>query len=232
MVGKIKRSLVIGGTRGIGGQVAAGLAARGDHVTTLSRAPSENPNHLQWDITNDCSDVLGNIEPLDYVVFAHRYRGDDTKEELNVTIDAVDHVVRVVSPRLTNSASVVFIGSVSSHLIFDNQPAVYHAARAGIEGLMRYYAVDYGKHGIRFNCVLPYTVVKPENVEFFREGTPTRTALERVTPLGRLGHTEDLVNLISFLCSDKSSFITGNCITVDGGLALVSQHSIVNPHQN
>ena len=82
----IKRSLVVGGSRGIGGQVADGLIKRGEHVTTLSRGPSENANHIQWDITNDCVDILANIEPLDYVVFTHRYRGDDSKEELNVSI--------------------------------------------------------------------------------------------------------------------------------------------------
>ena len=91
---------------------------------------------------------------------------------------------------------------------------------------MRYYAVMYGHKMIRCNCILPSTIIKPENEEFFLKNNNIREMIERITPLGRMGSSEDIANVIDFLCSDKSSFITGNLFYVDGGLSMVGQESI------
>lgn len=50
--------------------------------------------------------------------------------------------------------------------------------------------------------------------------------IEDITPLGRMGDAKDIANIVEFLCSSKSSFLTGNCLMVDGGLSLVGQESI------
>ena len=91
---------------------------------------------------------------------------------------------------------------------------------------MRYYAVRYGPKNIRCNCILPSTVVKPENKDFFSRNNKIRKMIEKITPLGRMGSSQDIANLIEFLCSDKSSYITGNLFYIDGGLSLVGQESI------
>ena len=91
---------------------------------------------------------------------------------------------------------------------------------------MRYYSVVYGKYGVRFNCILPSSLIKPENSDFFIEDNKERKMIERITPLGRMGNSQDVANLIEFLCSNKSSFITGNSIFIDGGLFLIGQESI------
>ena len=80
---------------------------------------------------------------------------------------------------------------------------------------------------IRVNCVLPTKIYKPENVKFFKKkGNKDRNLLERITPLRRMGNSKDVANLIEFLTSDKSSFLTGTIIPLDGGLRLVGQEQI------
>jgi len=91
---------------------------------------------------------------------------------------------------------------------------------------MRYYAVTYGKKGVRFNNILPSTLIKPENIDFFTGENKIRKMIEEITPLHRMGKAEDVANIVDFLCSSESSFITGNSFMVDGGLSLVGQETI------
>ena len=128
--------------------------------------------------------------------------------------------------KLTKNSSIVILSSNASHFVLNEQSAQYHSSRAALEGLMRYYAVMYGPKMIRCNCILPSTIIKPENEEFFLKNNNIREMIERITPLGRMGSSEDIANVIDFLCSDKSSFITGNLFYVDGGLSMVGQESI------
>jgi NAD(P)-dependent dehydrogenase (short-subunit alcohol dehydrogenase family) len=84
----------------------------------------------------------------------------------------------------------------------------------------------YGPKMIRCNCILPSTIIKPENEDFFSKDNSVRKMIEKITPLRRMGDSKDIANLIDFLCSDKSSYITGNSFYIDGGLSLVGQESI------
>jgi len=92
--------------------------------------------------------------------------------------------------------------------------------------LVKYYAATLGHKGIRCNSVLPTTIIKPENEHFFTEGNDVRKMIERITPLCRMGTAKDVANTVGFLCSDKSSFITGQSFFVDGGLSVIGQESI------
>ena len=163
---------------------------------------------------------------LDYLIFTHRYRGDDWKEAFEVTVEGVNSVIKDTIPKFKKGGSVVVLSSNASHFVLDEQPAEYHSSRAALEGLVRYLAVRYGEKGIRFNSILPSTLIKPENKDFFIEGNEVKKMIERITPLGRIGEATDISNLIEFLCSKKSSFITGNSFFVDGGLSLVGQETI------
>ena len=138
----------------------------------------------------------------------------------------VDNVIKAVSNKLNKNSSVVIISSNASHFVSEEQPAEYHSSRAALDGLMRYYAVAYGNKGIRFNSILPSTLIKPENIDFFTKDNKVRKMIENITPLGRMGEADDIANLVEFLCSPKSSFITGNSFFVDGGLSIIGQESI------
>ena len=91
---------------------------------------------------------------------------------------------------------------------------------------MKYYAVNLGEKGIRCNCVLPNSVIKPENKDYFTKNNDVRRMIEQITPLKRMGTAKDIANTVDFLCSPKSSFITGQTIFVDGGISVRGQDSI------
>ena len=65
-----------------------------------------------------------------------------------------------------------------------------------------------------------------EAAEFFSGDNDVKKMIETITPLGRMGCSSDVANLVEFLCSDQSCFITGNSFFVDGGLSLVGQETI------
>ena len=219
-------SLIIGGTRGIGIVVADFLRKRGDIVHTVSRSKTASKFHICCDIVEDCSVISNTIKSVDNVIFMHRYRGDNWDDEFNITVKGVDNVIKSIMPRFSKNSSIVILSSNASHFVVNEQSAEYHSSRAALEGLMRFYAVKFGPKKIRANCILPSTVIKPENKDFFSSDNKIRKMIEKITPLRRMGNADDIANLIEFLCSDKSSYITGNLFYIDGGLSLVGQESI------
>jgi len=219
-------SIVIGGTRGMGSVIADHLSDRGDMVYTVSRSSSKRENHIKCDISFDCASIIDNIDSIDYLVFSHRYRGSDWNEMFDVNVKSVRNLIELTVSKFKNGGSVVVISSNASHFVLDEQSAEYHSSKAALESMVRYYAVKYGKKNIRFNSILPSTLLKPENLDFFTKNNKVRKMIENITPLGRMGEADDIANLVEFLCSPKSSFITGNTFFVDGGLSIIGQESI------
>lgn len=221
-------TVVVGGTRGIGKVIAEQLSARGDDVYTMSRRELNLDTHISFDLSSEDFDSLTQLleVDIDYLVFAQRYRGSEWNQQFAVMVRGIEGTLKALQSRLKDNASVVILSSQASQSVFDDQPAHYHSSRASLEALARYYAVDYGKRGIRCNCVLPATVVKPENSMAFANNSGLRSRIEQITPLGRVGTAQDIANVVEFLCSDKSSFITGSSFLVDGGLSLISQESL------
>jgi len=218
--------LVFGGTRGIGSVIVKALEERGDKVITASRSKIDSTNHIEIDISEVDRNKISGLSDIDHVVFAHRYRGDSWDDEFQITVKSVHEWVNILIERINRGGSVVFLSSVASTYILDEQPAEYHASRASLESLMKFCAVNYGHLGIRFNCVQPSTLIKPENNQFFKPGNEVRKLIEDITPLKRMGTAEDIAGIIKFLTSEDSMFVTGNSIIVDGGLFLVGQESI------
>jgi 2-hydroxycyclohexanecarboxyl-CoA dehydrogenase len=101
--------------------------------------------------------------------------------------------------------------------------AVYAACKAGITGLTKTLAREHARHGITLNVVCP----GPTDTNLFAgflqgAGNPDklRSAFERSVPLGRIGRPDDLPGAICFLSSDDASFVTGQTISVSGGLTM------------
>jgi 3-oxoacyl-[acyl-carrier protein] reductase len=223
-------SLVVGGKTGIGRSIVEVLRGRGDQVITFSRRKIKDENHISIDLGSKNSikeklDLLGN-KLIDNLIFCHRYRGADRKIEYEITVEAVSGVIEILKDKFKKNGSIVVLSSPASNLIFDEQAVEYHTSRAALESLIRYYAVRLGTQGIRCNCVLPGTVIKEENINFFTEDNPVTKLIKEITPLNNIGKSIDIANLVEFLCSQKSSFISGQSINVDGGLSLVGQESI------
>lgn len=219
-----RTTLIIGGTKGIGSVIKLSLVERGDLVFTASRSALPNENHFEINLPEkiEFNDSL----KLNYLIFTHRYRGHDWDQDFDITVKAVNSLINQLKNSFLDEASIVILGSNAGNFVLEEQSASYHASRAALFGLMKYYAATLGYKGIRCNIVLPTTVIKPENKNFFSSDNAVRQMIQKITPLGRMGTAEDIANMVEFLCSDKSSFITGQSFYVDGGLSIIGQENI------
>lgn len=93
-----------------------------------------------------------------------------------------------------------------------NTPAVYSASKAGVVGLTKYLATYWADKGIRVNAIAPGGAESGQNDEFKRRYSAR-------IPLGRMAHAHEIVGALLYLASDASSYVTGQIIAVDGGLA-------------
>jgi len=100
--------------------------------------------------------------------------------------------------------------------------SAYCAAKGAIISLTRAMAADFAQFGIRVNCIAPGTTMTPLGQRLIENDTPERLA-QRLSryPLGRFGQPEEIARSILFLASDDSSYATGMCLVIDGGLTSV-----------
>ena len=120
---------------------------------------------------------------------------------------------------IINTASVAgLVGLTGSAPAEELAPGAgaYVAAKHGVAGLTKQYAVTFGTRGVRVNAIAPGYIITPMT-EPFREIEGGAAFLESLHPLGRLGQPEEIAAAAAFLASDDASFITGVVLPVDGG---------------
>lgn len=93
----------------------------------------------------------------------------------------------------------------------------YATAKAGVIALTRQIAVEYGRHGVRANCICPGAVATPPTLAFINAVDGVQARMERANPLRRIAQPDELASVVVFLASDESSFVNGATIMVDGG---------------
>ncbi len=97
----------------------------------------------------------------------------------------------------------------------------YASAKAGIEYATKIAAVEYGDRGVRFNAIAAGLIETPMTAAIFSYPQAIE-AVRELTPLGRMGHPDDIAAAALFLCSDDAAFITGQTLCVDGGASLLA----------
>ena len=121
---------------------------------------------------------------------------------------------------LGNGGSFVSISSLTAQ-----NPAIgfaaYASAKAGLEYVSKIAAVEYGDAGIRFNTIAASLIETPMTSRVFTVA-PAIQALVEMTPLGRMGSSEDIANAALYLCSELGSYVTGQTLCVDGGASLLA----------
>jgi 3-oxoacyl-[acyl-carrier protein] reductase len=236
-----KKALVTGGSRGVGRGIVLSLARAGVDVVTCYRQESElveslvrelkeigGDHHVvQADVTDTASVerlvsearerygrldiVVNNAGAISHVPFAELSL-EEWHRIVDTDLTATFLVTQKALPLLASGGSVVNVGSKVATVGIPLR-AHYTAAKAGLVGLTRSLAKEYGGKGIRFNIVAPGPVqTETETPE------PVKERYRTMIPLGRLGTTEDIANVVLFLASPRAAFVTGETINVDGGL--------------
>ncbi|WP_163189200.1 glucose 1-dehydrogenase [Bacillus subtilis] len=168
-------------------------------------------------------DVLINNAGIEIVAPIHEMELRDWNKVLQVNLTgmflmskhALKHMLAAGKGNIINTCSV------GGLVAWPDIPA-YNATKGGVLQLTKSMAVDYAKHQIRVNCVCPGIIDTPLNEKSFlenNEGTLEEIKKEKakVNPLLRLGKPEEIANVMLFLASDLSSYMTGSAITADGG---------------
>jgi NAD(P)-dependent dehydrogenase (short-subunit alcohol dehydrogenase family) len=136
---------------------------------------------------------------------------------LNTGLKAIYLAAKYAIPAMlkTGGGSIVNTGSVHSLVGFETHTA-YDAAKAGVLGITRVLALDYGP-AIRVNAVLPGAIETPL-WERMKVSSEDRRRMAEMVPAKRLGTAADIASAVLFLASEEASFITGTTLVVDGGM--------------
>jgi 2-keto-3-deoxy-L-fuconate dehydrogenase len=146
--------------------------------------------------------------------------GWDLSFDLNVK--SMYRMIRALLPGMLEKGggSIINMSSVASSQIGVPNRFAYGASKAAVIGLTKSVAADFVKQGIRVNAICPGTVDSPSLQDRMSAGgnyEATRKAFIERQPMGRLGTPEEVAELVVYLASDESSFMTGQAIVIDGG---------------
>lgn len=121
---------------------------------------------------------------------------------------------RVMLPR--RAGAIINIGSILGELGLPKR-AAYCASKHGLVGLTKVLGVEWGRQGVRVNCINPGYIKTPMDVHDQSVGDYTDADITRRTPAGRFGSVEDVARVAVWLVSDDAAYVTGTSIDVDGG---------------
>jgi 3-oxoacyl-[acyl-carrier protein] reductase len=237
-----KIAVVTGGSRGIGRAIAVELAAHGYQMVItyktndeaaaetlrLIREAGGSGEAVKFDVGNAAeaegaiNDLLGRLERIDVLVNNAGVTADGLflmmpRRDWNVVIDTTLHgFYNMTKPVLRKmlrrkSGSIVSLSSVSA-LVGNRGQANYAAAKAGLIAASRVLSSEVARLGVRVNVVAPGAV----DTEMIRDA-PLEN-IKQMIPMGRIGRPEEVAKVVRFLCSDDASYITGQVISVNGGM--------------
>ena len=238
-----KIALVTGGGRGIGRGIVDRFLEEGAQVAIVQRrslddALAAHPRvaHVTADLSDPSAiataveqvverfggiDVLVNNAGIMFERSISEIRLDEWDLMMAVNLRTPLFLAQAVVPsmRERGGGSIVTIGSIEG-IAANPQHAAYCASKAGVHGLTRAMAVDLGPDGIRCNAIAPGWIASDLS-ETYQEAQPdpgaARDALNRLHPVGRVGRPTDVGDLAVYLASDRSSFMTGEVVVLDGG---------------
>ncbi|MCI8470697.1 MAG: 3-oxoacyl-[acyl-carrier-protein] reductase [Clostridia bacterium] len=242
-----KVALITGATRGIGRQIAVTLAKEGYDIALNYRRENEESESVKKEIEEskvqclaikgdvssfeDCEEfvkqVIEKFEKIDVLVnnagitkdmLLMRMKKEDFEQVIdvnlvgtfNVTKNVISHMLKARSGRIINISSVV---GVSGNAGQTN----YSASKAGIIGFTKSLAKEVASRGVLVNAVAP-GFIETSMTEVLKD--EVKEEIAKNIPLKRMGIAQDVANVVKFLASSDSSYMTGQVLNVDGGMLM------------
>ena len=239
-----RRALITGAPGGIGGEVAESLHSQGatvilsgtrlDVLQNLADKLGERAHVITCDLSNiagvqqlvkDCNDLLGGIDILvnnaglsrDNLVM--RMKDTDWDQVLSVNLTASFHLSKsclrgMMKQRFGRIISITSIVGVTGNAGQSN----YAASKSGMIGMSKSLAQEVASRGITVNCIAPGFIVTSMTDSLTDK---QKDKLLATIPTGRLGQVKDVASSVVFLASDEASYVTGQTLHVNGGMAMI-----------
>ena len=234
----MKRALVTGGASPIGAAICRALARDGCAVVVHAHANADGAAalaaeiggaHAAFDVTDhDATQraVAALLEAGPIQVLVHNAGAHDDvpmaamteaqwRRVMAVSLDGFFHVARpLLLPMMgTRAGRIVAMSSVSA-IMGNRGQANYAAAKAGLIGAVRALSLECAPRGVTVNAVAPGMIDSPA----ITAAVPPET-VKQIVPARRLGRPEEVAELVAFLCSDRAAYISGQTVSINGGMA-------------
>ncbi len=241
-----KIALITGGSRGIGKAIAISLAKEGINIGLIYRQRADEANNAlkelqnlgvrafayQCDVRNlqeidnafqQCINDLGGID-----ILVNNAGVTQKKPFLEMDVESWEDVMntnlrsafylsqqcaRIMKQK--KWGRIINIGSIGGERLISGVSAHYAASKAGLSGLTRIMAKELGRYNILANCLSP-GLIETELSDYMN--SIELKEFKKIHPLKRMGTVQEVANMVAFLASEKSSYITGETIIVCGGL--------------
>ncbi len=239
----MRKVLITGGSRGIGAAVVRAFTAAGDrvaffyhtnHTAAATIAAKTGAVAIPCDVSDPDAvrdglaaartalggdpEVLVSNAGISRTGLSRDVTDAEWREMLDTNLSAAFYLAREVQPAMIHERAgrIIFIGSMWGKVGASCEVA-YSAAKAGLRGLTMALAKELGPSSITVNCVEPGVIATDMNAHL---DSKTMEELAEGTPLGRIGTPAEVAAAVLFLAAPEASFITGQCLGVDGGFAV------------
>ena len=230
---------VSGASRGIGKSIAINFAKNNYNVVGTSRKNFtldeniKNFKPLKLDITSredikSCFNELKSLNLLPNILINNagitsdqiflRMKNEDWDNVIDTNLNGVFNLSKIFVKNMIKNKKgrIINISSISG-LMGNPGQVNYSSSKSALNGFTKSLAKELGSRNITVNCVAP-GFIETDMTSFLEEDAKQR--IEETIPLGRLGKAEDIAKLVAFLASDEASYITGQTISIDGGLLM------------
>ncbi len=230
----MKNYVVIGGSSGIGASLVKLLNDEANVFASFNTNPKENfknVNYFKYDALNDTLNSDDFPEVIDGLVYCpgsinlkpfHRFKAEHFIDDFKLNVVGATTVIQQLLPKLkvSPSASIVLFSTIAVQqgFVFHSQVS---ASKGAIEGLTRALSAEFSPT-IRVNAIAPSLTNTPLASRMLNTEDKINKQSE-LNPLKKVGEAKDIAQMAQFLLSDKSSWITGQIMHLDGGFSVIKK---------